>query len=195
MRVLGIPGSLRRGSYNRALLEAARELATPAMTIDLFDLDDIPLYNADLDVDELRPYEVERLKRAIAEADALLIATPEYNSNISGVLQNAIDWASRPAMKSPLAGKPVAMMGASTGVTGSARAQQQLKLVLMGTLSLVMPHSGVLVGQAPRKFDDEGKLVDDATRRFVAAFLRDLEAWTERVGERTPQEPPFAPRA
>jgi chromate reductase len=181
MHLLGIPGSLRRGSYNRSLLEAASELAPRGTRIDIFDLDDIPLYNADLDADDIRPFEVTRLKDAIADADALLVATPEYNYNVSGVLQNAIDWASRPALKSPLAGKPVGIMGASTGGIGTARAQQQLKLVLMSTLALVMPHPGVLVGQAQEKFGQTGVLVHEPTRAFLAAFLRDLEAWTERV--------------
>lgn len=181
MRVLGIPGSLRRGSYNRSLLEAAGQLAPAAMTIEIFDLDDIPLYNADLDDDDIRPFEVGRLKAAIADADTLLIATPEYNYSVPGVLQNAIDWASRPAMKSPLAGKPVGIMGAASGAIGTARAQQQLKVVLMATLALVMPHAGVLVGQAAEKFDESGALVHEPTRRFVAQFLRDLEAWTTRV--------------
>src|SRR5215208_5075400 len=116
MRVMGIAGSLRRGSYNRSLLDAARTLAPPSMTIVPFPLDEIPMYNADYDADHLRPPEVARLKRAIAEADALLIAAPEHNHGIPGVLQNAIDWASRPGLASPLAGKPVAIMGASTGV-------------------------------------------------------------------------------
>jgi chromate reductase len=181
MRLLGIPGSLRRGSYNRSLLEAAGELAPAGTTIELFDLDEIPLYNADLDADDIRPFEVTRLKDAIASADALLIATPEYNYTVPGVLQNAIDWASRPAMKSPFVGKPVGIMGAATGAIGTARAQQQLKVVLMATLALVMPHPGVLVGQAAEKFDAAGALVHEPTRRFVAQFLRDLDAWTARV--------------
>jgi len=99
------------------------------------------------------------------------------------VLQNAIDWASRPGLKSPLAGKPVAIMGTSVGVAGTARAQQQLKLVLMSTLALVMPHPGVVVGQAPEKFDASGALSHEPTRMFLVAFLNDLEAWVRRVGQ------------
>jgi chromate reductase len=182
MKVLGIAGSLRRASYNRALVEAARTLAPAGMVIEVFDLDDIPLYNGDLDVDGVRPPEVERLKQAIAAADALLVATPEYNYGVSGVLKNAIDWASRPAMKSVLAGKPVAIMGASTSATGTARAQQELKLVLMGCLSLVMPHAGVLVGMAREKFSESGALAHEPTRRFLASFLHDLQTWVYRLG-------------
>jgi chromate reductase len=123
------------------------------MHIDVFELDDIPLYNADLDTDELRPHEVRRLKDGITAAEALLMTTPEYNHSVPGVLQNAIDWASRPALKSPLVGKPVAIAGASPSAVGTARAQQQLKLVLMSTLALVLPHPGVLIAQAHEKFD------------------------------------------
>jgi chromate reductase len=181
MNVLGLAGSLRQGSYNRRLLEAARHLAPAAMRIEPFTLEAIPLYNADLDVDDRRPDEVTRLKRAIAAADGLLIATPEYNHSVPGVLQNAIDWASRPGLKSPLAGKPAGIIGASTGAIASARAQQQLKLVLMSTLALVMPHNGIAVGQAAEKFDAAGVLTHEPTRQFVAAYLKELEAWVQRL--------------
>ena len=178
---MGVAGSLRRGSYNRWLLDAARELAPASMTIVAFPLDDIPFYNADYDADHLRPPEVARLKQTVADADALLFATPEYNHSVPGVLQNAIDWASRPGLQSPLVGKPVAIVGASAGMIGTARAQQQLKLVLMSTLALVMPHAGVLVGQAAQKFDLSGALVHEPTRQVLAAFLVDLEHWTLRL--------------
>jgi chromate reductase len=180
---MGIAGSLRRGSYNRSLLDAARQLAPVSMTIVHTQLDEIPFYNADYDADHLRPPEVTQLKQALTEADALLIATPEYNHTVPGVLQNAIDWLSRPGLKSPLAGKPVAIIGASTGVVGTARAQQHLKLVLMSTLALVMPHPGVLVGQAAQKFDTSGTLVHEPTCQFLAAFLVELERWITRVAK------------
>jgi chromate reductase len=185
MKILGIAGSLRRGSYNRALIEAARELAPAGMRIEPFDLDDIPLYNADVDVDGLRPAEVQRLKHGVAGADGVLIATPEYNHSVSGVLQNAIDWASRPALNSPLVAKPVAIMSASPGPVGAARAQQQLKLVLLSTLALLMPHPGVTVGLAAEKFDAANTLVHQPTRQYIAAFLKDLESWVHRVGAPT----------
>jgi chromate reductase len=178
---MGIAGSLRRGSYNRWLINAALELAPPLLTIVTFPLDEIPLYDADYDADHLRPPEVTLLKQTLAESDALLIATPEYNHSVPGVLQNAIDWASRPGLKSPLVGKPVGIMGASAGAFGTARAQQQLKLVLMSTLALVMPHPGVLVAQAADKFDASGALVHEPTRQFLAKFLTDLEAWVRRL--------------
>lgn len=187
IRVLAIAGSLRQASHNRRLLEAALELAPPGMSIEIFDLAEIPLYNGDLDTDAERPEAVQRLRQAIAAADALLIATPEYNHNIPGVLQNALDWASRPAMRSPLAGKPVGIMGVSTGALGAVRAQQQLKLVLLATLALVMPHRGVSVGQAAEKFGPDGALVHEPTREFLAAFLRDLHDWARRLGEAAPR--------
>jgi chromate reductase len=179
---MGIAGSLRRGSYNRALLDAARALAPASLTIIPFQLDEIPLYNADYDAAHLLPPEVGRLKQMVAETDGLLIATPEYNHSVPGVLQNAIDWASRPGLKSPLVGKPIAMIGASAGVVGTARAQQQLKLVLMSTLALVMPHAGVLVSQSAQKFDSTGALVHEPTRQFLTAFLVEFETWIGRVG-------------
>lgn len=182
VRVLAIAGSLRRASWNRRLLEAARDLAPDGVRIEPFDLADVPMYDPDADTDEGRPDAVRRLKQAIADADAVLFATPEYNHNIPGVLQNAIDWASRPAMKSPLADKPVGIVGASTGALGAARAQQQLKLVLLATLSQVMPHPGVSVGLAAEKFGPDGTLVHEPTRRFLAAFVAQLAAWARRVG-------------
>jgi chromate reductase len=181
MRILGIAGSLRRGSYNRALIEAAREVAPAGVHVESFDLDDIPLYNADFDVDGLRPTVVDRLKQAVASADALLLSTPEYNHNVSGVLQNAIDWVSRPAMWSPLVAKPVAIMSAAGGPVGGARAQQQLKLVIVSTLALLMPHPGVTVGMAQEKFDASNALSHEPTRQFLTAFVRDLASWVERV--------------
>lgn len=183
LHVLGFAGSLREGSYNRTLLRAAQTLAPEGMAIDIFDLADIPLYNADLDTDELRPESVMSFKEAIGGADVLLIATPEYNHGISGVLKNAIDWASRPARRSVLRGKPVGIMGASQQRIGTARAQEQLKLVLGPTLCYVMPHAGVLVGQADEKFNSQGQLIDETTQGFVQEFLESLDRWTRRFQE------------
>lgn len=184
LRVLGIAGSLRAGSFNRRLLEAARELAPEGMEVRVSGLSGIPLYDADLDTDGTRPGPVLELKGAIEEADAVLVATPEYNHGIPGVLKNAIDWASRPAGRSPLAGKPVAMMGASTGGIGTARAQMQLESVLLATMARPLPHPGVLVARAREKFaeGDDGPLTDERSRSFLRSFLEDLEAWSRRVG-------------
>ncbi|HEX7049084.1 MAG TPA: NAD(P)H-dependent oxidoreductase [Longimicrobiales bacterium] len=182
IHVLGIAGSLRERSLNRFLLDAARTLAPRGMSIEPFDLAGIPLYNADLDADGRRPADVERFKRAITDADALLIATPEYNYGVPGVLKNAIDWASRPSFRSPLAGKPAAIMGASGGAIGTARAQEQLKLTLLATLAPVLPHPAVTVARAREKFNADGDLVDAATRDLLAGFLNEFAAWVRRVG-------------
>jgi len=181
MRVMGIAGSIRRGSFNRALLDAAVELAPDGMRIVPWDrLAEVPLYDGGLDTDELRPEPVADLKRAIGEADGLLIVTPEYNYSVPGVLKNAIDWASRPGHKSPLAHKPVAITGAATGVVGTARAQIHLREIMFSTLARVMPHPGVLVNLAPQKFQD-GRLADEPTRTFLADFLRSFEAYVRQM--------------
>ncbi len=181
LNVLGIAGSLRARSFNRALLAAARELAPERLVITPFELREVPLYDGDEDRDGARPAGAQRLKDAVAACDGLLIVTPEYNHGIPGVLKNAIDWASRPGMRSPLAGKPVAMMGAAPGLIGTARAQLHLENVLMSTQSHVMPHPGVLVGAAAQKFGDDLRLTDQATRDFVGAFLRQFAEWIERM--------------
>jgi chromate reductase, NAD(P)H dehydrogenase (quinone) len=183
LHLVAIAGSLRKESWNRRLLEAARDLAPAGVRIEILDLRDVPMYDGDLDTDAARPLAVERLKRAVAEADGLLVATPEFNHNIPGVLQNAIDWVSRPAMKSPLAGKPVAILGASPGALGAARAQQQLKLVLMSTLAQPMPHPGVAVGGVHEKFDAAGRLAHEPTRAFLASFVAQFADYVRRVGQ------------
>lgn len=180
IHLLGFAGSLRAGSFNRALLRAARELAPEGMEIRTFDLAPIPLYNADLDTDERRPESVVAFKAAVGEADALLIATPEYNYGVPGVLKNAIDWASRPAYRSVLVGKPCGIMGASGSAVGTARAQSKLRDDLYATLAPVLPHPGVLVSAAGKKFDAEGRLTDEDTRGFLRDFLGDFAEWTRR---------------
>ena len=173
MRVLGIAGSLRAGSYNRALLRAARELAPAGVELEEFDLRELPFYDGDVEAAG-DPGPVAELKQAILDADALVIATPEYNRGVPGVLKNAIDWASRPALASPLAGKPVAIMGASTGMGGTARAQQQLRDALEFPGAVVIQQPEVLVPEAYMRFDAEGRLVDEQTREQVAELLSTL---------------------
>ena len=177
---LGIAGSLRRGSYNRGLIRAAVELAPAGARVVPYDLIDLPLYNGDLEA-EGDPEPVAAFKKAIAAADALLIASPEYNHCIPGVLKNAIDWASRPARASVLTGKPVAIMGASTGRGGTARAQAHLRDGLAYTNGLVLPLPEVLVPLAAEKFDDESVLVDPVTREEIRDLLVSLAAWTRRL--------------
>ncbi len=180
LRFLGIAGSLRRASYNRGLLRAAIDAAPAGVTVTAFDLADLPIFNADVEADG-DPAPVSAFKDAIAAADALLIATPEYNHCVPGVLKNAIDWASRPARRSVLADKPVAIMGASTGRGGTARAQAHLRDGLAYTNGLVLALPEVLVGEAGIKFDAEGNLQDDDTRAEVRDLLVSLAAWTRRL--------------
>jgi chromate reductase len=180
--VCGIAGSLRRGSYNQALLRAARELAPDGMEVRIFDrLGELPLFNQDLEA-EGDPEPVQALKRAIGEADALLIATPEYNHGVPGVLKNAIDWASRPARASVLAGKPTAVFGASPGATGTARAQSQLRQSFVFTRTPAVLQPEILVFRAHDKFDARGELTDEKTREFVGKLLGELAHWTRLVG-------------
>jgi chromate reductase, NAD(P)H dehydrogenase (quinone) len=169
--VVGFAGSLRRDSYNRALLRAAAELAPSGLHITIHELDGIPLYNADIEAAGAPP-SVVQLRQAIRKADGLLIATPEYNHGVPGVLKNTIDWLSRPPRDSALNGKVAAVMGASPGMTGTARGQSQLRqaFVFTNTHALLQPE--VLVGHAHEKFDADGRLVHQATRDFLATFLQ-----------------------
>ena len=175
--MLGIAGSLRTRSLNRALLRAAVALVPDDLRIDTFDLADIPPYNADIDTEEARPAAVAALKAAIAEANGVLLVTPEYNFGVSGVLKNALDWASRPAFRSPMAHKPTGIMGVSRSSKGTARAQEQLKLVLLGMITPVFPHAGVTVGRAGEKFDDALRLTDEGTRDAVQHYLTAFRDW------------------
>jgi chromate reductase len=181
LRVLGIPGSLRAASFNRALLRAASELAPDGMEIRIFDgLRDVPLYDADVEA-KGDPPPVVALKTAIGKADALLIATPEYNYGVPGVLKNAIDWASRPPGKSVLNGKPAAIMGASPAGTGTARAQLALRQSFVFTDTRVLLRPEVLVARAQEKIDAQGRLTDEPTREFIRQLLEALLDWAPRV--------------
>ncbi|MDT0631166.1 NAD(P)H-dependent oxidoreductase [Rubrivirga sp. S365] len=181
-RVLGFAGSLRTGSYNRALLRAAQELAPEDMTIDVFDLRGVPLYNADVEA-EGDPERVAALKEAIRAADGVLIVTPEYNHGVPAVTKNAVDWASRPPRSAPLGGKPVGIIGASPGMTGSARGQSQLRQAFEFTNSFCMPQPEVLVARAHEKFDADGRLTDETTRTYLGRYLVALAAWIDRLRE------------
>jgi len=180
LRVLGFAGSLRAASYNRMLLRAAVELAPEGMEIEIFDIGGIPLYNEDVEAAGTPPA-VEAFRAAIRRADALLIATPEYNHGVPGVLKNAVDWASRPPRNSALAGKPAAVFGASPGATGTARAQTQLRASFVFTDTPVLPQPEVLVFRAHEKFDADGRLSDEPTRVFVGRLLVALADWTRRL--------------
>ncbi len=180
MRVVGIAGSLREKSFNRGLLRAAVEVAPDGMSIEVWDrLREVPPYDNDVEA-QGDPEVVTDLKDAIARADALLVVTPEYNYGIPGILKNAIDWASRPPGKSPLGGKPVAIMGATPGQTGTARAQLALRQSFVFTDSPVLLRPEVLVNRAGEKFDADGNLTDEKTREFVRKLLDALTVWTAR---------------
>jgi chromate reductase len=180
--VLAIAGSLRARSYNKYLVHAAAELAPQAMSIDLFDLAPIPLYNADIDPDGAPPA-VADFRRRIRAADALLIATPEYNYSVSGVLKNALDWASRAISRGEppaLQGKPAAIMGAG-GRFGTVRAQAHLRYILLHNDVKLVNKPEVFVPRAWEMFDGDGRLTDEATRAQVAELMHALYAWTVRL--------------
>jgi chromate reductase len=182
VRVLGIAGSLRRESYNRAALRAATQLVPDGATIDIFELDGIPGFNQD--EEQNPPVKVVDLKRRIREADAILIVTPEYNYSVPGLLKNAIDWASRPYGDSAWNGKPAAIMGASIGAIGTARAQYHLRqmFVFLNMYPINLPE--VMIGNASERFDAKGNLTDDATKEFIRQLLQNLVDWTRRTQQR-----------
>jgi chromate reductase len=178
-RVVAFAGSLRRRSFNRALIEAARTLAPGGMRIEPVEIGALPFYDADVEA-EGDPPSVAEFKAALAAADGVLIATPEYNDGISGVLTNAIDWGSRLPGRSPLAGKPVALMGASPSQIGTARGQLHLRQVLGHTQARVLPPPELLVGKAHERFDAELRLSDETTRRILTDLLRRFAVWIAR---------------
>ena len=179
LRILGIAGSLRAGSFNRSLLRAAVERAPEDMTIEVFDLAAVPLYNGDVEAAG-DPPGVAAFKQAIAAADGVLMATPEYNHGVPGVMKNAVDWASRPPREAPLEGKPVGLIGASTGITGTARGQSQLRQAFEFTNSYCMPQPELLMFKAHEKFDAEGKLIDEQTAEFLEKYLVAFGDWVRR---------------
>ena len=178
--ILGIAGSLRRESYNRATLRAATELVPEGATIEIFELDDIPGFNQD--AEQTPPASVVELKRKIREADAILFVTPEYNYSVPGVLKNAIDWASRPYGDSAWNGKPAAIMGASVGTIGTARAQYHLRQMMVFLNMFPINQPEVMIGNAHERFDSQGNLTHDATKEFIRQLLQTLVDWTRRIG-------------
>jgi len=180
VRILGIAGSLRRDSYNRATLRAAMELAPEGASIEIFELDDIPAFNQD---DEQNPpAKVVELKQRIREVDAILFVTPEYNYSVPGVLKNAIDWASRPYGDSAWNGKPAAIMGASVGAIGTARAQYHLRQMMVFLNMFPVNQPEVMIGNASERFDAQGNLTDEAAKGFIRQLLQNLVDWSRRIG-------------
>jgi len=175
LRILGLSGSLRRGSHNTSLLRAAATLLPPGVELEVFeDLRELPPYDPDLDV-EPADLAVARLRQAIASADGILIATPEYNGSIPGVLKNAIDWASRPFPDNALRGKPVAVIGASTGLFGAVWAQADTRKVL-GITGADVIDGELPVGQADTAFADDGQLIEPEQREALARLVDVLAA-------------------
>lgn len=179
VRILGIAGSLRRQSYNRAALRAATELVPEGATIDVFEIDGLPGFNED---DEKNPpAKVTELKQRIREADAILFVTPEYNYSVPGVLKNAIDWASRPYGDSAWNGKPAAIMGASVGSIGTARAQYHLRQMMVFLNMFPINQPEVMIANAHERFDKEGNLKDESTKDFIRQLLQNLVNWAQRL--------------
>jgi len=179
IKVLGISGSLRKQSFNSALLRASLELKPIKMEIEIFNLIDIPMYNSDVEQEGL-PESVRIFKEKISAADSLLIASPEYNFSVTGAMKNAIDWASRPPNNSPLNGKPFAIMGASGGTSGTIRSQMHFRQIAILNNMHAMNVPGVYVQVAKTKFNENLELTDEATREHLKNFLDAFYKWTIR---------------
>jgi chromate reductase len=179
LNILGFAGSLRNDSYNRALLRVSADFAPKDTKLDIFDLEGIPPFNQDLE--KSMPEKVKEFKAKIKSADAILIVTPEYNYSIPGILKNAIDWASRPSGDNSFDGKPVAVMSASTGMLGGARAQYHLRQVCITLNMYPLNRPEVFVTFANQKFDEKGNLTDEKTKEFIKGLLEALVAWTKKL--------------
>jgi len=177
--IFGFAGSLRKDSYNKALLRVAIELVPKSAKLEIFDLEGIPPFNQDLE--NYMPEKVKEFKAKIKRADAILIATPEHNYSIPGILKNAIDWASRPLGDNSFEGKPVAIMSASPGTLGGARAQYHLRQVLVSLNMYAVNRPEVIVASVDEKIDEKGNLTDEETRKRIRQLLESLVDWTKRL--------------
>ena len=184
VRILGIAGSLRRDSYNRATLRAATELVPEGASIEIFELDGIPGFNEDEERNP--PAKVAELKRLVREVDAILFVTPEYNYSVPGVLKNAIDWASRPYGDNAWDGKTVGVMGASTGLLGTVRAQYHLRQMFVFLNMFPVNKPEVMIAHADDKFDDDGNLTDQLTAQKIRELLEALVDWTKSLQSAKP---------
>jgi chromate reductase len=179
VNVLGFGYSLRKGSYSRAILNAAAELAPEGMHIEAFDIRDMPNFNQD--AEQSMPDAVRLFKEKAKAADAILISMPEYNYSIPGYLKNAIDWASRPYGDNSFEGKPVALMSSSPGMLGGSRAQYHLRQVLVFLDMHPLNRPEVMISAVHEKLDSDGKLKDEKTRERIAELLVALANWTRRL--------------
>ena len=181
MLILGIAGSLREASYNRALLRAAQELVPAGVKLETFDIKGLPGFTQD---DETNPpAQVIELKQRIRAADAILLVTPEYNYSVPGVLKNAIDWASRPYGDSAWTKKPVAVMGASVGTLGTARAQYHLRQMFVFLNMFAVNQPEVMVSNAHKHFDEQGNLTDEVAKKLIRQLLEELVSFASRIGK------------
>ena len=179
IKILAFAGSLRKGSYNKALVRAALEVTPENVAMEVFDLEGIPPYNQDLE--KTPPQKVTEFKEKIRTADALLIATPEYNYSIPGVLKNAIDWASRPYQGNPFEGKPVAIMSASIGKLGGARAQYHLRQCFVFLNMYPVNKPEVMLAFAAENVDADGRLTNEQTRTLIRQLIEALVTWTNTL--------------
>jgi chromate reductase len=179
MTVLGFAGSLRKDSYNKSILNAALELAPENMKLEIFDLEGIPPFNQDLETRP--PARVKEFKAKISAADAILIATPEYNYSIPGVLKNAIDWASRPYADNVFYDKPVGIMSASTGMLGGARAQYHLRQTFVFLNAHPINKPEFMMPHANEKIDKNGRVTDEKARKQIKELLEALVTWSVRL--------------
>jgi chromate reductase, NAD(P)H dehydrogenase (quinone) len=181
MVILGIAGSIREGSYNRAALRAAQTLVPDGVKLETFDIKGLPGFSQD---DEANPpAQVVELKQRIRAADAILLVTPEYNYSVPGVLKNAIDWASRPYGDSAWTKKPVAIMGASVGTLGTGRAQYHLRQMFVFLHMYAVNQPEVMISQAHKHFDDQGNLTDETAKKLIRQLLEELVSWTRQLGK------------
>ncbi len=180
LNLVTISGSLRRDSFNTALLENIPDLAPSGLTFRRLEIGHLPVLDEDLEIDDMPPEAVRALQREIRASDGIIFATPEYNHGLPGGLKNAIDWLSRGPAPHGLYGVPSAMLGASNGTIGTTRSQSQLRQTLAALNSPAMPQPQVLVARAQDKIDENGKLTDDSTRKFMAHWLVEVERWMRR---------------
>lgn len=173
MKIIALSGSLRSGSFNTAILETIKDRIPEGIDFEIADYAEIPLYNGDIDGDE-KPDAVNKLNEQLRNADALVIATPEYNYSVPGVLKNALDWVSRPAFNSVLKDLPVAIISSSMAFTGGVRAQQHLKTILSGTLSRVLPIPEVVIASAHTIIQD-GRVTDETTLKFLDGLIQSVK--------------------
>ena len=184
LRILGISGSARKGSYNFSLLMEAKASMPEGVEMQIFDTSSLPLYNQDLD--HSLPAQVKEFKREIASADSVLFATPEHNYTVPALLKNAIEWGSRPEDDNSWDGKPAAIMSASTSARGGARAQLDLRKIMVDINMYPMNRPQLIVAMAEEKFDSSSKLTDEKVRQRVRELVLALVAWTRKM---RPEEP------